>query len=124
MDTVEGIKDESLLLNLLWRQSNLMLAYKIDNKEAESVNAFFSNLKSLLGYEKFHELFPIILNDNGVEFSKPDEIEFNGYYFYKTRLFYCNPGHSEQKGKLKLIMNILENLFLKVFLLILIAKMI
>ena len=93
MDTVEGIKGESLLLTLLWRQSNFMLAYKIDNKEADSVNTFFSYLKSILRYEKFHELFPIILTDNGVEFSKPDEIEFNGNHVFKTKLFYCDLGH-------------------------------
>lgn len=101
MDTVEGVKGESLLLTLLWRSSNFMLAFKIENKEADSVNYFFSYMKGYLGYEKFHELFPIILTDNGVEFSKPDEIEFNGYHVYKTKLFYCDPGHSEQKGKIE-----------------------
>lgn len=101
MDTVEGIKSESLLLTLLWRQANFMLAFKIDNKEADSVNSFFSYLKDCLGYEKFHELFPIILTDNGVEFSRPNEIEFNGYHVYKTKIFYCDPGHSEQKGKIE-----------------------
>lgn len=101
MDTVEGVKGESVLLTLLWRQSNFMLAYKLDNKDSQSVNKFFLYLKNLLGYEKFHELFPIILTDNGVEFSKPDEIEFNGYHVYKTKLFYCDPGHSEQKGKIE-----------------------
>ena len=101
MDTVEGVKGESLLLTLLWRQANFMLAYKIENKETNSVNNFFINLKELLGYEQFHELFPIILTDNGVEFSKPDVIEFNGYHVYKTNLFYCDPGHSEQKGKIE-----------------------
>lgn len=101
MDTVEGVKGESLLLTLLWRQANFMLAFKIDNKEASSVNSCFKLLKELLGYEKFHELFPIILTDNGVEFSKPDEIEFNGNHVFKTKLFYCDPGHSEQKGKIE-----------------------
>lgn len=101
MDTVEGIKGESLLLTLLWRSSNFMLAYKIDSKEANSVNFFFSYMKGYLGYETFHQLFPIILTDNGIEFSKPDEIEFNGNHVYKTKLFYCDPGHSEQKGKIE-----------------------
>ena len=101
MDTVEGIKGESVLLTLLWRNSNFMLAFKLENKDSELVSNFFINLKQLLGYEKFHTLFPIILTDNGVEFSKPDEIEFNGYHVYKTKLFYCDPGHSEQKGKIE-----------------------
>lgn len=101
MDTVEGIKGESLLLTLLWRQSNFMLAIKIDNKEANTVAQFFCFLKGLLGYETFHELFPIILTDNGVEFSRPDIIEYNGKHVYPTKVFYCDPGHSEQKGKIE-----------------------
>ena len=101
MDTVEGIKGGSVLLTLLWRQANFMLAYKLDNKDSESVSSFFSYIKDLLGYEKFHILFPIILTDNGIEFSKPDIIENNGNHVYKTKLFYCDPGHSEQKGKIE-----------------------
>ena len=58
MDTVEGVKGESVLLTLLWRNSNFMLAYKMENKDSESVSNFFINLKKLLGYEKFHTLFP------------------------------------------------------------------
>lgn len=51
MDTVEGIKGESLLLTLLWRQANFMLAFKIENKEAGTVNSFFKNSM------KFFQLF-------------------------------------------------------------------
>lgn len=101
MDTVEGVKGESVLLTLLWRQSNFMLAYKLDNKDSDSVSTFFTYLKGLLGYEIFHMLFPIILTDNGVEFSKPDIIEDNGHHVYKTKLFYCDPGESGQKGKIE-----------------------
>lgn len=103
MDTVEGIKgeDESVLLTLLWRQCNFMLAFKLESKTSENVSKVFLYLKELLGYEKFHELFPIILTDNGIEFSKPDIIEYNGNHVYKTKLFYCDPGHSEQKGKIE-----------------------
>ena len=72
-----------------------------ENKDSESVSKFFLELKRRLGYEKFHILFPIILTDNGVEFSKPDVIEYNGNHVYKTKLFYCDPGASNQKGKLE-----------------------
>ena len=39
MDTVEGVKgyDESVLLTLLWRQANFMLAFKLDSKTSENV---------------------------------------------------------------------------------------
>lgn len=101
MDTVEGTKGDSVLLTLLWRQSNFMLAFKLDSKDSASVSNFFSYLKGLLGYETFHTLFPIILTDNGIEFSKPEIIENNGHHVYKTRVFYCDPGASNQKGKIE-----------------------
>ena len=103
MDTVEGVKgyDESVLLTLLWRQANFMLAFKLDSKTSENVSKIFLYLKELLGYETFHTLFPIIITDNGTEFSKPDDIEFNGNHVYKTKLFYCDPGKSGQKGKIE-----------------------
>ena len=101
MDTVEGTKGTSVLLTLLWRQANFMLAIKLDNKDSQSVNGLFSYLKGRLGYETFHMLFPIILTDNGKEFSNPQEIEFNGHHVYKTKLFYCDPGQSGQKGKIE-----------------------
>lgn len=103
MDTVEGVKghDESVLLTLLWRQANFMLAFKLDSKTSDNVSSLFLYLKELLGYETFHTLFPIILTDNGTEFSKPDVIEYNGNHVYKTKLFYCDPGKSGQKGKIE-----------------------
>ena len=101
MDTVEGKKGESVLLTLLWRQANFMLAYKMENKNQESVSNFFTYIKNSLGYEKFHTLFPIILTDNGTEFSNPDLIEYNGNHVFKTRLFYCDPRSANQKGKIE-----------------------
>lgn len=101
MDTVEGTKGDSVLLTLLFRQANFMLAYKLDSKESINVSNFFLNLKKKLGYETFHMLFPIILTDNGTEFSNVEDIEFNGHHVYKTKLFFCDPGHSEQKGKIE-----------------------
>ena len=101
MDTVEGVKGESVLLTLLWRQANFMVAIKLTSKTAEDVNCLFAYLKGRLGYEDFRWLFPIILTDNGTEFSNPEEIEFNGRLVYPTKLFYCDPGHSEQKGKIE-----------------------
>ena len=101
MDTVEGKKGESVLLTLLWRSSNFMIAYKMDEKKSDSVSNFFAYLKGYLGYETFHYLFPIILTDNGSEFSNPEEIEYNGKHVYPTKVFYCDPRASQQKGKIE-----------------------
>lgn len=101
MDTVEGTKGESVLLTLLFRKSNFMIAIKLENKDSECVSNFFIDLKEKLGYELFYKLFPIILTDNGSEFSQPLVIENNGKEVEKTKLFYCNPGASWQKGSLE-----------------------
>lgn len=101
MDTVEGTKGDSVLLTLLWRQANFMVAIKLDSQDSDSVTGFFSYLKGYLGYEKFHMLFPIILTDNGKEFSNPEVIEDNGYHVFKTKVFYCDPRRSDQKGKIE-----------------------
>ena len=102
MDTVEGIKgeDESCLLTLLFVQSNFLLAFKMKHKTVSCVRNIFNHIKDRIGYDLFSDLFQIILTDNGSEFFDPDYIEFNGIYPH-TRLFYCDPRKSQQKGSLE-----------------------
>ena len=57
----------------------------------------------MLGYEKFYELFPIILTDNGTEFSRPDIIENT---FIQQNYFIAIQDILNKKEKLKIIMNI------------------
>ncbi len=78
MDTVEGKKGESVLLTLLFTYDNFMIAFKLDKNDSDGVSKMFDYLKDLFGYELFQKLFPIILTDNGSEFSNPDTIEYNG----------------------------------------------
>ena len=101
MDTVEGTKgtDESVLLTLLFTTSNFLMAFKMDHKTVECVNKVFDYLKKALGHYLFYELFQVILTDNGVEFSDPESIESNDYL--KTKVFYCDPNRSDQKGKIE-----------------------
>lgn len=101
MDTVEGVKGESVLLTLLFVYDNFMLAFKIDDKSSNSVSMVFDYLKDTLGYDGFYNLFPIILTDNGSEFSNPLHIEDNGLNVPKTKLYYCDPMMSGQKGAIE-----------------------
>lgn len=102
MDTVEGIKgeDEACLLTLLFVQSNFLLAFKMEHKTMVCVRKVFDYIKDRIGYALFAEMFQIILTDNGSEFFDPDYIEFNGIY-NSSRLFYCEPRKSQQKGSLE-----------------------
>ena len=54
---------------------------------------------TILGIDKFKELFILILTDNGSEFSNPIEIEFDLTTGEKrTQIFYCHPSSPNEKG--------------------------
>ena len=101
MDTVEGQKGGYVLLTLLFRSSKLMLAFLLKSKTSESVVNVFNYLESTLSSDLFESTFPIILTDNGSEFSNPLALEFNHEGIGRTRIFYCDPTASYQKGILE-----------------------
>ena len=101
MDTVEGIKGNSVLLTLNFIPFNFMIAYKLENQTISEVTKKINKLKNILGYELFHKIFPVILTDNGKEFKRPDLIEDNGPDVIKTKVFYCDSRRSDQKGSIE-----------------------
>lgn len=52
------------------------------------------------GKPLFKKLFPVILTDNGSEFSNPRAIEYSDEKFtgLRTNVFYCDAGSPYQKG--------------------------
>lgn len=101
MDTVEGIKGERVLLTFLFRSSRLMLAFILYEKTQSEVLRIFNMLELELGAELFEKTFPIILTDNGTEFGRPLSLEFNNQDIGRTRIFYCDPRASYQKGMIE-----------------------
>lgn len=101
MDTVEGIKGGRVLLTLLFRSSKLMLSFIMFEKTQAEVLRIFNMLEHELGTDLFKKTFPIILTDNGTEFGNPLSLEFNNEGIARTRIFYCNPRASYQKGMLE-----------------------
>lgn len=101
MDTVEGTKGGKVLLTLLFRASKLMLAFILFEKTQKEVLRVFNMLEHELGNELFEKTFPIILTDNGTEFSNPLSLEFNEEGIGRTHIFYCNPRASYQKGMIE-----------------------
>lgn len=103
MDTVIGKQeDKKCILTIYFRNSKLMLMFFIDKYKTKSVSEVFKKLKKTLGYDTFKKLFEVILTDNGWEFSKPEDIEFD----YQTgekliNIFYCNPYSSWEKGSIE-----------------------
>ena len=102
MDTVEGVKGESLLLTIHFTTIHFMIAFKIPNKRPESVINVFNRIQDIIGIEEFKRIFPIILTDNGVEFYKPELIEFDSITNeQRTKLFYCHPMASWEKAHIE-----------------------
>lgn len=100
IDTVIGkFEDKKCIMTLYFRNSKLMLMFLIDKYKTTSVSNIFKKIRRQLGSEVFTKLFEIILTDNGWEFSKPEDIEFNSITGEKEiNVFYCEPYSSWQKG--------------------------
>lgn len=100
MDTVEGAREDgACLLTLLHRPSRLQLALPLAAKDAESVAAALGGVRSVLGADGTGRVFRAVLTDNGAEFSDEGAIAaLLGEGPGETRLFYCDPGRSDQKG--------------------------
>ena len=100
MDTVIGkFEDKKCIMTLYFRNSKLMLMFLIDKYKPKSVSNVFKYLLKKIGVENFKKMFEIVLTDNGWEFSKPEDIEFDN----KTReklinVFYTDAYSSWQKG--------------------------
>ena len=78
-----------------------MLAFLLKQKDTVNVLKVFDYVESILGNDLFEKTFPIILPDNGTEFSNPLSLEFNQEGICRTRIFYCNPEASYQKGSIE-----------------------
>jgi IS30 family transposase len=101
MDSVIGRKGGKVLLTLLFRDSGLMLAFLRDRNDSQSVIDAFALLWDLAGPDLFRRLFPVLLTDNGSEFSNPLALENAPDGAPRSRLFYCDPCASWQKGRVE-----------------------
>jgi len=103
MDTVEGPKKGGgkVFLTLFFLNCSLMLLFLLEDKSQASVTSVFDWLTQRLGVETFQALFKVILTDNGTEFQYPERLECDGHGEIRTKIFYCNPNSSWQKGMLE-----------------------
>lgn len=103
MDTVIGAKGGKVVLTLHFTSSNFMLGLLLDSKSAYAVTMAVNGLKTRLArYDiRFGDVFPVILTDNGGEFSNIQSIECDLAGHKETKLFFCDPMASHQKGKIE-----------------------
>ena len=101
MDTVEGTRGGPVLLTMFFRSCGFMLIRLLEHNTQDNVCSQFNALERCLGIEGMNHTFPVILTDNGSEFKNPALIETNINGELRTRLFYCDPMASWQKGRLE-----------------------
>jgi IS30 family transposase len=103
MDSVIGSKGGKCLLTIHFVDTSLMLAFLREANTSKSVTDIFEMLYDKLGKPLFKKLFPVILTDNGSEFSNPKAIEYSDEKFtgLRTNVFYSDAGSPYQKGAIE-----------------------
>ena len=102
MDSVIGNVGGKVLLTLQL-ECGMMPACLRDTNNSQSVIEYFDKLERKLGLDTFRKMFPLILTDNGPEFSNPAAIETSPVTGeHRTKVFYCDPNAAWQKGKVEM----------------------
>lgn len=101
MDTVEGTKGGKVLQTLHFVEMGFMLAVLHDSKEMAGMAGALESIEEAVGLEKFREMFPLILTDNGSEFADPELFEKDADSNLRTSVYYCDPKQSQQKGSIE-----------------------
>lgn len=101
MDTVEGIKGGKVLLTMIFRNFNFMIARLLPDKTSNSVKKELDNIEKIIGTDLFKRVFKYILTDNGGEFQRPDELETSVDGSKRCCIYYCEANRSDQKAKVE-----------------------
>lgn len=102
MDTVSGRPgtDDRCLLTIHMVSSSFMLVISRERNDSASVTAAIDSICEAIGLDNFRKLFPVILTDNGSEFSDPRAIEVDpATGSMRSRVFYCHPYAFFEKGE-------------------------
>jgi IS30 family transposase len=102
MDSVIGNRGGKVLLTIHFVNTSLMIAFLRDANTSQSVIDIFESIYQTIGKIMFEKLFPVILTDNGSEFSNPRAIELGpSGYIRRSNVFYCDPSSPHQKGAIE-----------------------
>lgn len=102
MDTVIGSSEKGkVLLTLLFRNFNFMIARLLPDKTAASVKKELDNIEQIIGTKLFKRVFKYILTDNGGEFQRPEELETSIDGSKRCSIYYCETNRSDQKAKVE-----------------------
>ena len=99
MDTVIGSQGGKVIMTWDFTFCNFMVGFLLDSKTASNVASAFFDIKSSFNENDiaFPDIVPLVLTDNGGEFSNADAIEQNLKGDKETSLFFCHPMKSCDK---------------------------
>ncbi|WP_113673802.1 IS30 family transposase [Vallitalea guaymasensis] len=101
MDTVIGKKGGKVFLTMMFRKCSLMLIFLLASNTQSEVHRVFNELTDAIGRDSFKKMFEVILTDGGSEFQDPESLESTGYGDSRTKIYYCDPYSSWQKGMIE-----------------------
>lgn len=102
MDTVynDG-SDGPFIQTFKFIDAGLLFAIYQENKTAQSMTNGVNLLESILGSNVFRKYVHVLLTDRGPEFTDAEAMETSKDGSCRTRVFYCDPMRSGQKGSLE-----------------------
>ena len=102
MDTVYNDETNGPFLQTFkFVRAGIILALYRNKKTAVSMKEGVDILESILGAELFRKYVHVLLTDRGTEFSAAEAMETSSDGTRRTRVFYCDPMQSGQKGTLE-----------------------
>lgn len=102
MDTVYNDETNGPFIQTFkFMKTSLLFAVLHDRKLSENMVMGVNLLEAILGKELFEKHVQVLLTDRGPEFSNPDAMEKGTDSTIRTRVFYCDPMRSNQKGSLE-----------------------
>ena len=102
MDTVyNDITNGPFMQTFKFLCCDTLIAIYHDSKTADDMVEGVNLLEKILGKRLFRRFVNVILTDRGGEFTAAELIENSGKGIRRTRVFYCDPMQSGQKGSLE-----------------------
>jgi len=103
MDTVIGSEGGKVIMTFDFTRDNFMFGLLLDDKTAAEAALRIRALKAGLdvGGVRFGDIIPLLLTDNGGEFSNVSAFTDDLEGVAETSLFFCDPYRSSQKPKVE-----------------------
>lgn len=90
-------KSDKEILVLTMPELSFSLLYIVENATQGKVKELFDSIEAEMGLESFKRLFPAILTDRDVVFDDFRSLESDDAGNQRTKVFFCDPGASNQK---------------------------